>query len=95
MKFLAFILILVVVALVIAGAVLASRAWRRWQDDHTGWEMAEQSDGEAVKVLAVKPGEEPLMIGYVPFGSPEFDSRIYELRSEGRAKVYALNQEGA
>lgn len=82
---------LLVAVLIIVGLLLRA-AVRRWRAGHACWEMDEESDGEAVKVLAIKQGEQPLQIGYVPFGSPEFDSRLYEARAEGRAKVYALNE---
>jgi hypothetical protein len=83
--------VLAAVVVVVGGSLLRAAA-RRWRAHHASWEMDEHSDGEAVKVLAVKAGEEPMLIGYVPFGSADFDSRLYEARAQGRAKVYALNE---
>lgn len=79
-----------VVVVIVGGAV--RRAIRRWREKRAPWVMVEDSDGEAVKVLAEKPGDERLLIGYVPFGAADFDARLYEVRAEGREKVYALNQ---
>jgi hypothetical protein len=56
------------------------------------WELKEQSDGAAMKVLAVKTGQEPLVVARVPFDVEDFDSQLFEARSEGRARVRALNQ---
>lgn len=67
---------------------------RRWRRGHAPWAMIERSDGELVEVFAAKPGDDDLLIGAAPFGADDFDSRLYELRAEGRAKVYALNQRG-
>jgi hypothetical protein len=53
----------------------------------------EPPDGEAIQVFAARPGQERLLIGYVPFAAPDFDSRLYELRAEGRQKLLALNAE--
>jgi hypothetical protein len=56
------------------------------------WALREQSDGEAVTVLAVKAGQRPLVVARVAFGVEDFEGRLYEARAEGRAKVAALNQ---
>jgi hypothetical protein len=81
---------LAVAVLAIVGLLLRA-AVRRWGEVHARWELDEHSDGEAVKVLVTKVGEEALQVGYVPFGASDFDSRLYEARAEARARVYALN----
>lgn len=68
---------------------LAWRAWHRRR--HQRWHIEEQSDGEMVAVFAERPGEK-LLIGAVPFAADDFDTRLYGLRAEGRAKVYTLNE---
>ena len=45
-----------------------------------------------MKVLAVKPGQAPLLVARVPFDAEDFDGQLFEARSEGRARVSALNQ---
>ena len=87
-------LLLLLVALVVA-VVLAAVAWARGRRqagrDAGPWELDEVSDGEMVTVLAVHPANEPLLVGAVPFASPDFDTRIEEVRAEGRYKLAALN----
>ena len=79
--------VLVVVVLVVAFAMLSTQRARS-----APWALREQSDGEALTVLAVKPGQKPLVVGRIPFGAADFDSQLYEARAEGRDKVQALNQ---
>lgn len=69
----------------IAGAIKSRR------DAKCPWELEEESTGEAVEIYAAKPGEKPLLIGYARFSDPQFDSKLYELRSEGKERIYALN----
>lgn len=90
----AFIVLFVVAVMVLAIVGLLLRAAvQRWRAVHAPWEMDEESDGEGVRVLAVREGEESLLIGYVPFAALDFDARLYEVRAEGRSKVFALNCE--
>lgn len=82
----------VVVLLLLAAAVRAiARRYGERRDEHAPWELAEHSDGEQVCVYAERPGDERLLIGAAPFGSTDFDSQLYEVRAQGREKVYALN----
>ena len=55
------------------------------------WALREESDGDAMRVLAVKPGQQPLLVSRVPFDAEDFDSALHEARAEGRARVGALN----
>jgi hypothetical protein len=84
----ALLLIAVVVALVVVMLVslVASRRAAR-----APWALREVSDGSAMQVLAVKPGQEPLLVARVPFDAEDFDGQLFEARSEGRARVRALN----
>jgi hypothetical protein len=76
--------VLIAIAVLVAGKLL--RTWR------AKWELREESDGAAMKVLAVKTGQEPLVVARVPFDVEDFDSQLFEARSEGRARVRAMNQ---
>ena len=81
---LAVILVLIVVAGRVARrraagdtvAVGAARGVRRRRDEGDG--------GQA--------GQAPLLVARVPFDSEDFDGQLFEARSEGRARVSALNQ---
>lgn len=87
--------IVALVLLVAAAAILwpAIRdAWRAHRHRRAPWELDEESDGEQLVFHAVRPGEEPLLIGAAAFGAEDFESQMYQLRSEGKARVYALNQ---
>lgn len=89
----AFILLTALVVLGVVVTVALLRAGLRWWRHARGhWFVEEESDGEQVCVYACRPGEDHLLIGAVPFAARDFDSRLYELRAEGREKVYALNQ---
>jgi hypothetical protein len=79
-----FIIALLIVLLI---ALLVS-----WGAARRPWDLREESDGEAMRVLAVRPGQAPLEVARVPFADEDFDSRLFEARSEGRARVRALNQ---
>ena len=76
--------VLIAIAVVVIGSLV--RSWR------ARWELREESDGAAMKVLAVKSGQEPLVVARVPFDAEDFDGQLFEARSEGRARVSALNQ---
>lgn len=78
---------IVVVAIVVAVTLVRGARARR-----APWTLREESDGEALALLAVRPGQKPLVVGRVPFGAADFDSQLYEARAEGRDKVQALNQ---
>jgi hypothetical protein len=91
MKLLALLLVLLlVVALVVAVAGWLRRAAAERQAS-APWRLEEISDGELVSVRAVRPGHEPLLVGAVPFAAADFESRIEEVRAEGRYKLAALN----
>ena len=79
------VVVVLVVALIVS-LVAARRAAR------APWALREESDGDAMKVLAVKPGQAPLLVARVPFDVEDFDGQLFEARSEGRARVSALNQ---
>ena len=79
--------ILVLIVVLIVSLVAARRAAR------APWALREESDGDAMKVLAVKPGQAPLLVARVPFDSEDFDGQLFEARSEGRARVSALESE--
>jgi hypothetical protein len=88
-----------VLAILLVGIVVTARlvraAWhaaRERLEEGAEWELDEVSDGTQVLVYADHPREERLLIGAVSFGAEDFDSRLYELRAQGREKVYALNQ---
>lgn len=57
------------------------------------WELIEHSDGELLRITVEKTGEQPLLIGAVPFAAQEFEDRLYTLRAEARDRVLALNQQ--
>ena len=81
---------LILLALLCGGAVWVGVAQLRSR--RAKWELKEHSEGSAMKVLAVKSGEESLVVARVPFDAEDFDSQLFEARSEGRARVSALNQ---
>jgi hypothetical protein len=84
---------ILVIALLLALAVYALvMLVRRRREAGAPWRMVEDSDGEAISVFAARPGQERLLIGYVPFAAQDFDSRLYELRAQGREKLVALNE---
>jgi len=83
--------VLVVLILLVVLVVVAVRWLTSGSDRDAPWQLEERSDGELVSVLAVHPANEPLLIGAVPFSSPDFESRIEEVRAEGRYKLAALN----
>jgi len=84
---------ILVIALLVALVLYAIVAMvRRRREAGAPWRMVEDSDGEAISVFAARPGQERLLIGYVPFAAQDFDSRLYELRAEGREKLVALNE---
>ncbi len=80
------VVVLVLIVVLIVSLVAARRATR------APWTLREESDGAAMKVLAVKRGQPPLLVSSVPFDSEDFDGQLFEARSEGRARVSALNQ---
>lgn len=69
------------------------RAIRRRRQSRLPWEVLEESNGAAMQLYAVKPGQKKLLIGNVPFAAYDFDSSLYELRSEAQEKVIALNND--
>jgi hypothetical protein len=85
----ALLLIAIVVMIVLVAVFLAIS---RRREARAPWALREESDGEAMRVLAVRPGQEPLEVARVPFSGEDFDSRLFEARSEGRARISALNQ---
>jgi hypothetical protein len=85
--------ILVIALLVALVLYTLATTVRRRREARAPWRMVEDSDGEAIRVFAVRPGHERLLIGSVPFAAPDFDSQLYELRAEGRQKLVALNGE--
>jgi len=84
-------LVLIVLLLLALVALAVLRAVAARQRDRGTWRLDEDSDGELVSVYAVHPVKERLLIGAVPFAAADFDFRIEEVRSEGRAKLVALN----
>jgi hypothetical protein len=87
---------LVLIAILVALAVLALvTLLQRARAARAPWRMEEDSDGEAISVYAIRPGREPLLIGSVAFADEDFDSRLYELRAQGRQKLLALNARNA
>jgi hypothetical protein len=85
---------ILVIALLVALVLYAVLSTvRRSREARAPWRMAEDSDGEAIRVYAARPGQARLLIGSVPFAAPDFDSQLYELRAEGRQKLAALNAE--
>lgn len=87
-----FLVVVAGTAVVLVVGSWVSKARHRRALRRAPWVLDEESDGELVNVYAIKPGEERLLIGAAPFSSDDFDARLYELRAEGRAKVYALNE---
>jgi hypothetical protein len=83
--------VLLLLVLLVVALVLAARAMARRRRTGGEWELEEVSDGELVTVRAVRPGDQPLLVGAVPFASADFESRLEELRAEGRHKLAALN----
>ena len=81
------VLVAVVAILVLVLAVLLVR--RLLTGGPEQWELAERTEGEVVRVIAKRGGEE-LTVGAVPFGDEDFEYRIEELRSEGRQRLTAL-----
>lgn len=92
MKALEALAIVVLIVLTILAIMLAVlRALR--STDCFQWESIEHSDGELVRITVEKTGEQPLLIGAVPFAAQEFEDRLYTLRAEARDRVLALNQQ--
>jgi hypothetical protein len=85
-------LILLVLVIVASGVLVIVRGWMADRARRGPWRLDESSDGELLTLHAVRPGDEPLLLGSVPIGAQEFDSKLYELRAEARQKVLALNQ---
>ena len=80
------------VALILAGSHRAAGWWRARQLRRAPWQLTEHSDGEQVCVYAERPGEDQLLIGAAPFAARDFEDQLYQLRADGRERVYALNQ---
>ena len=89
MKTLLALLLISIVVMIVLVAVFTAISNRR--EARAPWALREESDGEALRVLAVRPGQEPLEVARVPFSAEDFDSRLHEARAEGRARVAALN----
>ena len=88
--------VLLLVVLVLVAVIWFTTRWvldqGRRRAHRTGrWELDETSDGELLLVHAVHPTEQPLLVGSVPFASPDFEMRLEEVRAEGRYKLAALN----
>jgi hypothetical protein len=81
---------LILMALLFGGAIWVAASQLRSR--RAKWELKEHSDGSAMNVLAVKAGQESLVVARVPFDAEDFDGQLFEARSEGRARVSALNQ---
>ncbi len=84
-------IVLVVVVLIVACVYALGASTRRRLQAGRPWTVAESSDGELVALAAVKPGSDPLPLGAVPIGAPDFDERLYRLRAEAAERVSALN----
>lgn len=91
-------IVVLVVVIILAGLALAvlarsvGRLLARRRAEHAPWELTEHSDGEQIVVYAERPGEDKLLIGAAPFAANDFDSQLWELRSEGKIQVYVLNE---
>jgi hypothetical protein len=85
------VLILLAIGLAIRAGIGVVKALR--SNGCFRWELIEHSDGELVRVTVEKSGEQPLLIGAVPFAAREFEDRLYTLRAEARDRAYALNQQ--
>ena len=83
-------MILVELAILAVVAWLAYTAYVRLTAP-SGWRLEERSEGECVRLLATRAGNEPLELARVAVGDEDFDGRLYEARSEARLKVRALN----
>lgn len=82
--------LLAVIAFVIFVFLMVA-ALKKWLEAEGQWEKREISDGEQVKVYAICPGQEELLVGSVAFANSDFELKIEELRNEATYKVNALN----
>jgi hypothetical protein len=90
MKELAFALILVLVVVSVYLIVLAGSRIRQALQNHGEYHLVETSKEEYVLVEAVR-GEQRQLVASVPFNDPDFDSKLWEARADGREKVHVLN----
>jgi hypothetical protein len=84
-------LVVFVVLVVTTGLFVIARAWLADRARAAPWRLEERSEDGAVRLLAVRAGDAPLELGAVPVGEEDFDSQLYELRAQARAKLAALN----
>jgi hypothetical protein len=90
MRALVTLLLIAIVVMIVLVAIFLAIDRRR--NARAPWELREESDGEAMRVLAVRSGQAPLEVARVPFSDEDFDSRLFEARAEGKARISALNQ---
>ena len=85
-------LVLILAVIITSGVLVLVRNWAATRPPRPGrWRIEERSDGELLTLHAVRPGDEPLLLGSAPTGAADFDSRVYEARAEAREKLAALN----
>ena len=84
-------LILLILVLVTSGIVYAARGWMAARARKGPWRLEERSDGELITLRAVRPGDEPLLLGSAPIAAQDFDDKLHMARSEAREKIAALN----
>ncbi len=85
------VLILLIVLLITSGIVYAARGWMAARARSGPWRLEERSDGELITLRAVRPGDEPLLLGSAPIGAQDFDDKLHMARAEAREKIAALN----
>lgn len=76
--------------IVVTGARVYNRRVRA-QHPPKRWTLEEHTDGEFHGVYCECPGEPPMLVGGVPWGSQDFEYQVEELRAKGRQRLVALN----
>jgi hypothetical protein len=84
-------LILLVALAITTGVFVLMRGWLAGRARRGRWRLDERSDGELLTLHAVRPGDEPLLLGSAPIAAADFDDKVYELRAQARDKLAALN----
>ena len=80
---------MLIALLITSGVLVLARNWLRRGGGR--WRLEERSDGELLTLHAVRPGDDPLLLGSAPIGAADIDSKLYEIRAEAREKLSALN----
>ena len=85
-------MLLLIVALVLGVLFLLQQAASQRRQARRPWQLDERSDGELIALYATRPGRDELLVGSVPFSTPDFDTQLYELRAEAEKRGRVLNE---